>query len=95
MKPIMGQNLAMAGWAPLWHFARGNHGSSSETEVGMHDDEDVKKKVSHEVGELLDALSIEELEARIGLLQDEITRLSAVIETKKASKSAADSFFKS
>lgn len=61
----------------------------------MHDDEDVKKKVSHEVGELLDALSIEELEARIGLLQDEITRLSAAIETKKASKSAADSFFKS
>lgn len=61
----------------------------------MHDDEDVKKKVSHEVGELLDALSIEELEARIGLLQDEIRRLSAAIETKKASKSAADSFFKS
>lgn len=61
----------------------------------MHDDDNVKKQVSHEVGTSLDALSIEELDARIGLLHAEIARIAAAIETKKASKSAAENFFKS
>ncbi|WP_196260544.1 DUF1192 family protein [Pelagibacterium limicola] len=58
------------------------------------DEEITSKKPVHEVGAVLDALSIEELEARIGLLRDEIVRLEKVIETKAKSRSAADAVFK-
>lgn len=61
----------------------------------MQDDDVVKKPTAHEVGAVLDALSIEELDVRIGLLESEIMRLKATIEAKKASKSAAENFFKS
>ena len=60
----------------------------------MDMDETPKKPVAHEIGMVLDALSIDELEARIGLLRGEIDRLLAAIATKKQSKSAAESFFK-
>jgi len=59
------------------------------------DDEDrPKKKVSHEIGQELTLLSVEELAARIELLRDEIARLEADMAKKRASRSAADQFFK-
>ncbi len=54
-----------------------------------------KKPASHEVGQVLDALSVNELEERIALLRGEIERLEAAKKAKEASKAAADSFFKS
>lgn len=48
----------------------------------------------HEIGELLDALSVEELRSRIGALRDEIARLEAAAAAKEASRQAADAFFK-
>jgi uncharacterized small protein (DUF1192 family) len=59
-------------------------------------DEDLEpiKKVVHEVGSPLDRLSVDELGARIALLEEEIARLRQAIEAKKSSKDAADSFFK-
>ena len=58
-------------------------------------DEDEPRKTSrHEVGMVLDTLSIDELEARIALLEGEINRLKAAIAAKKDSKSAADAVFK-
>lgn len=60
----------------------------------MFDDDTVKKPKAHEVGMVLDALSVEELTDRIGLLEAEIARLKAAIESKKKSKTAADLFFK-
>ncbi len=60
----------------------------------MFDDDAVKKPKAHEVGMVLDAMSVEELTDRIGLLEAEIARLNAAIESKKKSKTAADSFFK-
>ena len=60
----------------------------------MFDDEAVKKPKAHEVGMLLDAMSVEELTDRIALLEAEIARLNAAIDSKKKSKSAADAFFK-
>jgi len=59
----------------------------------MFDDE-VKKPKGHEIGMVLDAMSVEELTDRIGMLESEIARLRATIDSKRKSKSAADAFFK-
>ncbi|MFZ3357816.1 MAG: DUF1192 domain-containing protein [Xanthobacteraceae bacterium] len=59
------------------------------------DDEDrPKKKIAHEIGQELTLLSAGELSDRIALLKDEIARLEADMARKRATKSAADSFFK-
>jgi uncharacterized small protein (DUF1192 family) len=60
----------------------------------MFDDDEVKKPKGHEVGMVLDAMSVDELNDRIALLEGEIVRLRAAIESKRKSKSAADAFFK-
>jgi uncharacterized small protein (DUF1192 family) len=53
-----------------------------------------KKKVTHEIGQELSLLSVEELSARVRLLQDEIKRLEADMTQKRATRMAADQFFK-
>ena len=60
----------------------------------MFDDDEVKKPKGHEVGMILDAMSVEELTDRIALLEGEIARIKGAIESKRKSKSAADAFFK-
>ena len=60
----------------------------------MFDDDLPKKPKAHELGMLLDAMSVDELNDRIGLLEAEIARLRAAIELKQKSKSAAASVFK-
>ena len=60
----------------------------------MFDDDLPKKPNAHELGMLLDAMSIDELNERIGLLEGEIARLRAAIEAKQKSKNAAASVFK-
>lgn len=57
-------------------------------------DELPKKKITHEMGQDLSLLSVAELSERIGLLKDEIGRLETEMTRKRASKSAADTFFK-
>jgi len=57
-------------------------------------DEVPKKKIIHEMGQDLSLLSVGELIERIGLLKEEIGRLEAEMARKRASKSAADTFFK-
>ena len=42
----------------------------------------------------LELYSVDDLEERVALLQAEIARTEGQIEKKKASKSAADAFFK-
>ena len=58
------------------------------------EDDRPKKKLAHEIGQDLALLSVEELTERIQLLKDEIARLEANMASKRASRSAADSFFK-
>jgi len=58
------------------------------------DDDRPKKKVSHEIGQDLSLLSVDELTARIALLQDEIKRLEADMVRKRDKRTAADQFFK-
>jgi uncharacterized small protein (DUF1192 family) len=60
----------------------------------MRDEDEVKRPVAHEVGMMLDTLSVHELEARIGLLEAEIGRLKAAIAAKSASRDEAEGFFK-
>ena len=59
------------------------------------DDEDrPKKKIVHELGQDLTLLSVGELQERIALLREEISRLEADITRKQVSRSSADAFFK-
>jgi uncharacterized small protein (DUF1192 family) len=60
----------------------------------LEDDDKPKKKLTHEIGQDLTLLSAGELTDRIALLRDEIARLEADMAKKRATKSAADSFFK-
>ena len=53
-----------------------------------------KTPQSHEIGQNLDALSVHELDERVEILKAEIERLTRKKQSKIASKSAADSFFK-
>ena len=54
-----------------------------------------RKKATHEIGQPLDALSVDEIDERIALLREEIARLDQARVAKQASRQAADSFFKS
>jgi uncharacterized small protein (DUF1192 family) len=60
----------------------------------IDDEERPKKKLSHEIGQDLALLSVEELRERIALLNDEIARLEAAVASKQASRTTADQFFK-
>ncbi len=53
------------------------------------------KKPTHEIGQSLDALSVHELEERVRMLREEIVRLETARDAKVASRSAADSVFRS
>lgn len=53
----------------------------------------VKRKATHEIGQELSHLSIEEIIERIGVLKEEITRLEAALAAKRASRTSADRFF--
>ena len=62
--------------------------------MAIDDDERPRRKVSHEIGQDLSLLSVEELEERIALLASEIERLRAAAAGKRASREVADRFFK-
>ena len=62
--------------------------------MALEDDDRPKKKLVHEIGQDLTLLSVEELAARVQLLRDEIQRLETDMTQKRASRAAADQFFK-
>lgn len=53
-----------------------------------------KPASSHEIGQNLDDLSVQEIDERIASLQAEITRLEETRRAKQASRSAAAAIFK-
>ena len=61
----------------------------------IEDDDRPRKKISHEIGQDLSLLSVEELTERIALLSSEIERLQTAAAKKRASKDVANSIFKS
>jgi uncharacterized small protein (DUF1192 family) len=62
--------------------------------MAIDDDALPKKKPVHEIGQDLALLSVEELAERIAALSAEIARLETAMAAKKASRTAADQFFK-
>lgn len=62
--------------------------------MAIHDDEQPGKQLGHEIGQDLSQLSVEELAARIELLNGEIVRLQSSMNLKRATRDAADRFFK-
>jgi len=62
--------------------------------AAIEEDDRPKKKIAHEIGQDLALLSVEELNERIALLNDEIARLQTALANKRASRSVADQFFK-
>lgn len=54
-----------------------------------------KKPAAVTLGETLDLLSVAELEHRVSELEQEIARVKQAIQSKRASKNAADAFFRS
>jgi uncharacterized small protein (DUF1192 family) len=63
--------------------------------MATEDDDKPRKKITHEIGQDLYLLSVEELTERIALLTSEIERLKEAMSKKRSSKDAADRFFKS
>jgi uncharacterized small protein (DUF1192 family) len=62
--------------------------------AAIDEDDRPRKKISHEIGQDLTLLSVEELGLRVQLMRDEIARLETDMAKKHASRSAADQFFK-
>jgi uncharacterized small protein (DUF1192 family) len=63
--------------------------------MASEDDDKPRKKITHEIGQDLSLLSVEELTERIALMNAEIERLQQTAAKKRASKDAANNFFKS
>ena len=59
-----------------------------------HDEEAAKRQAEIVIGEDLSMFSVEELTARIAILEAEIARVRADIAAKQSSLAAAESFFK-
>jgi uncharacterized small protein (DUF1192 family) len=62
--------------------------------MATEDDDKPRRKITHDIGQDLSLLSVEELTERIALMNAEIERLRAAMTKKRASKDAANSFFK-
>ena len=60
----------------------------------MFDDDQIKRPKAHEVGMVIDTMSIEELNERIDILKAEISRLEAAIGARQKTRSEAESLFK-
>lgn len=58
------------------------------------EDDDRPRKITHEIGQDLSLLSVEELTERVALLKSEIARLEEAATRKRASRDAANRVFK-
>ena len=63
--------------------------------MAVEEDDKPRKKITHEIGQDVSLLSVEELAERIALMTSEIERLQTAMTKKRASRDAANSFFKS
>jgi uncharacterized small protein (DUF1192 family) len=80
-----------------YRFGRNRGDGRQETGVAIDPflDEKPRPKPTHEIGQDLSLLSIDEIDERIALLEGEIGRLKQVRAKKDASRLAAEKAFKS
>ena len=71
-----------------------NFGAEERDHGGNRRRRPAEEEDRHEIGQDLTLLSVEELAARVRCCKDEIARLEADMVSKRASRSAADQFFK-
>jgi uncharacterized small protein (DUF1192 family) len=88
----MGRHL-LASRAAAGNLVSGSSNTRGQR-MAIEDDDKPRKKVTHEIGQDLSLLSVEELTERIALMNSEIERLQVAMAKKRASKDAANSFFK-
>jgi uncharacterized small protein (DUF1192 family) len=62
--------------------------------MSFFDEDRPIRKIAHEIGQDLSMLSVGDIDERIALLKEEITRLEADRQNKQAGRSAADSLFR-
>ncbi|MGB3388534.1 MAG: DUF1192 domain-containing protein [Pseudaminobacter sp.] len=62
--------------------------------MAIFDDEPIRPKLAHVIGQDISLLSQGEISERIALLRAEITRLEAELKAKDATKSAAEAMFR-
>jgi uncharacterized small protein (DUF1192 family) len=62
--------------------------------MSMFDEDAPRKKKTHEIGQDLSLLSVDELSGRIEQLKEEILRLEAERAAKDATRSKADALFR-
>ncbi len=62
--------------------------------MALFDDEPAKPRRTHEIGQDLSLLSVDELQQRIGQLQAEIDRLEAELAAKGSTLQAAEALFR-
>jgi uncharacterized small protein (DUF1192 family) len=65
-----------------------------EQETPMDDEDRARRRIAHEIGEKLDALSIRDFDERIALLRGEIERLESARRHKQTALDHAGSIFK-
>ncbi len=58
------------------------------------DEDEPKRPKTHEVGMLIDTMSVGELAERIALLEGEIERLRTAMQARERSRRAAEAVFK-
>ncbi|WP_375452216.1 DUF1192 domain-containing protein [uncultured Devosia sp.] len=58
------------------------------------DEDGIGKPLGHQVGMVLDAMSVEELQERIAMLEAEIARLNGAIAARNKTRTDADALFK-
>ena len=63
--------------------------------MATEDDDKPRRKTSHDIGQDLSALSVDDLNERIVLLTNELERLKVEAAKKRASRDTANNFFKS
>jgi len=81
--------------APSTRVRSGDAGMARETTMPFIEEEPQRKKpAAHTVGDDLSRLSEDELAERIAILREEVARIEATLGAKKASRTAAASFFR-
>jgi len=62
--------------------------------MAIFDDEPAGKSGPHEIGRDLGKLSLDDLKARIDMLRGEIARTEAELQSRDATRSAAEALFR-